>query len=95
MGNFEKLLRDAAQRTRDAAASINPCADAGDKVKNACLERAAEWEAVANWHVDAVKSLTIMLDFMHAWLEDKDPKLSPEGLTELNFVRKTLREGVA
>lgn len=91
--DFVTFLRAAAERTREGAAAINPCADADDKIKAAVLLRAAEWDAVADWNADAVKSLTIMLDWMHAWLEDKDPTMTAEGLADLNFVRETLRRG--
>ena len=43
-----KFIRDAEQRTRDAAAGINPCADSGDKTKDALLTRADEWKAVGD-----------------------------------------------
>lgn len=46
--DYVQFLRDAETRTRAQAANINPCADAGDKVKNAILARADEWKACAD-----------------------------------------------
>lgn len=46
--DFVTFLRAAAQRTRECAANLNPCADTGDKVKAAIMERAAEWDACAD-----------------------------------------------
>ena len=46
--DFVKFIRAAGDRTREAAANINPCADTGDKMRTALLERAAEWDACAD-----------------------------------------------
>ncbi len=46
--DWVQFLRDAAARTRQQAVNVNPCADAGDKVKSALLERAGEWNACAD-----------------------------------------------
>lgn len=46
MDNVE-FLRDREKSCRDYAASINPCADAGDKMKSAVLERAEQFKNCA------------------------------------------------
>ena len=46
--DYVQFIRDAATRTRQQAVNINPCADAGDKVKTALLDRAGEWNACAD-----------------------------------------------
>lgn len=45
--DYIRLLRDAEQRTREAALGLNPCADTGDKTKHVLLARADEWMACA------------------------------------------------
>lgn len=46
--DFVKFIRAAEHRTVQAAANINPCADASDKVQSALFARADEWKACAD-----------------------------------------------
>ena len=47
MSNIE-FLREREKSCREYAAGINPCADAGDKIKSAVLERADQFKACAD-----------------------------------------------
>lgn len=44
---YVQFILAAATRCRQQAANLNPCADAGDMMKKALLERANEWTQCA------------------------------------------------